>query len=68
MKQLLFTDETESQLSFYLNDKGKIFLICGSDIFDKSNFDYSGCIVLDREDVKDIIKELNRLVKIMPNE
>ena len=56
-----FYDEGSNELRVYINSKGNLFIATGN--FDDEYF--NGYISIDKGDVYDLIKELQRLIKLM---
>jgi len=58
----VFSDKENNEMDCYLNDKGKVFISVGQP---GEEIAYNGYIVLDRDDVKRLIKILTELEKEM---
>ena len=58
----VFSDRENNEMDCYLNDKGKVFISVGQP---GEEIAYNGYIVLDRDDVKRLIKILTELEKEM---
>ena len=61
----VFVDDEGNELRCHINTDNKLYITTGDP--DGSEFApyYSGCIVLDKEDVIELISELNKLVEDM---
>jgi hypothetical protein len=60
-----FSDFDGNELTVYVNASDKIYLACGD--FNDDLY-YSGHICLDKHDAKELVKELQKLIKLLPNE
>ena len=63
MKRIVFEDRDNNELTFYINDKGLLYLSCGE--IDSEYPDSTGYICLDKEDVEDLIQELQNVLSEM---
>ncbi|MDL5051420.1 hypothetical protein QQ054_36050 [Oscillatoria amoena NRMC-F 0135] len=63
--RLVFYDENNNELECYLNSNNELFIQVGE--INKEDVQYSGCITLKKNDVKELIKILTEIEKEMPS-
>ena len=58
----VYDEITSNEMEVYINDKNKIVIKVGSDLYDMYD---TQIISLDLEDINELIKELNALKKLL---
>jgi len=64
-KRIVFSDEVNEpyEIQAYENDKGRCYIQCG----DLNDFHNNGFVTLCKEDLIELIKELQSIAKNLPN-